>query len=267
MTNEGRRDKVTVKCVALIDDNRLYRNALRLMLETEGVEVGAEIDRIEDALADPARFGDVDLILLRVQREIRDYSAISRLRELVPGTKIVLLADRQLSPETLLAAMSSGVDGALLSELSPAAFLQSLGLVALGEKVVPAQLAILLIDRNLSNRLVPSEVRQIGLSERELEILVLLAGGCTNKAIAIELDLAEATVKVHVKSVLRKIHVSNRTQAAIWALGHGLATHDATSGSPRDRAPGIDGFLAAPDEAELLSGVREGSAAAHHIVE
>ncbi|HZD54084.1 MAG TPA: response regulator transcription factor, partial [Woeseiaceae bacterium] len=136
------------------------------------------------------------------------------------------LADRHFRPETLLAAMSSGADGVILSELSPEAFMQSLRLVSLGEKVLPAQLATLLMDRNLGNPLVPSEVREIGLSEREIDILKLLVGGHSNKAIAIRLDIAEATVKVHVKSVLHKIRVGNRTQAAVWALGHGLTTHD-----------------------------------------
>lgn len=194
-----------------------------MMLASEGMEVVAELASIEQAIENTDGFTDIDVILIKAEPEIRDYSILSDLRDTHGHARIVLVASRQLGPDPMLAAIAAGADGILLAELSPEAFLQSLRLICLGERVLPAQLATLLLNRDRHDRLVPNEVREIGLSNRELQILELLARGYANKEIAIELDIAEATVKVHVKAVLRKIRVGNRTQAAVWALGHGLA--------------------------------------------
>ncbi len=93
----------------------------------------------------------------------------------------------------------------------------------LGEKVFPTHLAALLVN-GVANT-VPANIppdNSFGLSEREMQILQCLVQGDSNKLIANRLSITEATVKVHMKSLLRKINVSNRTQAAIWALNNGL---------------------------------------------
>ena len=94
----------------------------------------------------------------------------------------------------------------------------------LGQKVMPTELAAALINGAAGVQPVNGKsVESYGLSERELEILRCLVNGDANKVIANRLDITEATVKVHMKSLLRKIKAGNRTQAAIWALNHGLA--------------------------------------------
>ena len=120
------------------------------------------------------------------------------------------------------------VDALLFHDISSEVLWRSLDLVMLGQRLFPVT----------SLRASPSEVvafpaalrtvqapapeshRQVDLSAREEETLVKLADGASNKAIACELNIAEATVKVHVKALLRKIGVTNRTQAAIWAMRH-----------------------------------------------
>jgi two-component system nitrate/nitrite response regulator NarL len=94
----------------------------------------------------------------------------------------------------------------------------------LGEKVFPTNLAAMLL--NLNNA--PSPMNSLrGLSPREQEILQSLVTGASNKLIAIKLGITEATVKVHLKTLLRKIDVNNRTQAAIWAMNNGFTADGA----------------------------------------
>ena len=103
---------------------------------------------------------------------------------------------------------------------------ESLRLVRAGEKVFPSELASY-IPAMPSNFAIPeistSALREFELSCREIEILQCLTNGQSNKAIAKNLDIAEATVKVHVKRILRKAHVANRTQAALWGVSKGVA--------------------------------------------
>lgn len=108
------------------------------------------------------------------------------------------------------------LSGVLTYDLSVPAFVRSLLLICSGERVFPHDLAL---GRKLA---APSEHRSdvAHLSPREKEILSCLVAGHSNKVIARHLDITEATVKVHLKSVLRKIRVENRTQAAIWALAN-----------------------------------------------
>jgi len=131
------------------------------------------------------------------------------------------------------AILAAGADGYCLATLECAALIKSLELVMLGEIIFPSGLFLSAISK-LSKRLEPLVIEQIRpipkllqsdrktrmLSSREAEILRCLMHGAPNKVIARELDVAEATVKVHVKAILRKIQVSNRTQAAIWAAEH-----------------------------------------------
>jgi two-component system nitrate/nitrite response regulator NarL len=128
--------------------------------------------------------------------------------------------------------MAAGADGFLAKTVSPEALVQSLQLVMMGEKVYPTNLASLLAEAGAP---VPQDSLR-GLSAREQEILHLLVTGASNKAIAIRLGITEATVKVHLKTVLRKVDVGNRTQAAVWALNNGFAAAPANGPVPGLRA-------------------------------
>jgi two-component system, NarL family, nitrate/nitrite response regulator NarL len=126
--------------------------------------------------------------------------------------------------DALRDAMNAGADGYLMKDVSPEALLQSLELVMLGEKVFPTNLAAMLLNLDST----PSPMNSIrGLSPREQEILQALVTGASNKLIAIKLGITEATVKVHLKTLLRKIDVNNRTQAAIWAMNNGFSAEGA----------------------------------------
>jgi two-component system nitrate/nitrite response regulator NarL len=96
----------------------------------------------------------------------------------------------------------------------------------LGEAVFPRSIADLLISSGIEEAsLTPSSLPSLGneLSKREIEILRCLLGGQSNKAIARNLSITESTVKMHFKNVMRKIRAQNRTQAAVWAIQHGIS--------------------------------------------
>jgi two-component system, NarL family, nitrate/nitrite response regulator NarL len=204
----------------LIEPNRLFRQGLKHLLADTCFEVGAEFNTVELALEAGETAGTPDLVISG--QPVKDEADLRALREVFPTAKIVVLAD-DLSVDVLRAAMGGGADGFLIKTVSPEALIQSLQLVMLGEKVFPTNLAAMLLDMNT----VSPQHSNRGLSPREQEILQALVTGASNKMIAIKLGITEATVKVHLKTLLRKIDVINRTQAAIWAINNGFTADSA----------------------------------------
>jgi two-component system, NarL family, nitrate/nitrite response regulator NarL len=139
-----------------------------------------------------------------------------------PTTKVVFLSP-QLDINLLSECFARGASGYLLEDLSAEALQKSLALVSAGEKVFPSALASVLA--NSAKRVVAdtlSEMQSCDLSPREIGILRLLADGRSNKVIAASLNIAESTVKLHLRNILRKLNATNRTQAALWAVQHGI---------------------------------------------
>jgi two-component system, NarL family, nitrate/nitrite response regulator NarL len=204
----------------LIEPNRLFRQGLKHLLAGTRFEVGTEFNTVELALAAGESAGTPDLVISG--QPVKDEAELRTLREVFPTARIVVLAD-DLSVDVLRVAMGGGADGFLIKTVSPEALIQSLQLVVIGEKVFPTNLAAMLLDMTASGPL--NSVR--GVSPREQQILQLLVTGASNKMIAIRLGITEATVKVHLKTLLRKIDVNNRTQAAIWAMNNGFTAEGA----------------------------------------
>ena len=135
------------------------------------------------------------------------------LKDQYPEARIAVIADR-FDLGFVKLARSAGIDGFCLSANDREVLIKSLELVMLGEAVMPTSMMTLLLD------LAPVTTELRKLSTRESQILHCLTDGAPNKVIARKLDVAEATVKVHVKAILRKIGAANRTQAAMWATTH-----------------------------------------------
>jgi two-component system nitrate/nitrite response regulator NarL len=156
-----------------------------------------------------------------------------------PEARIVVMADH-FDLSFVRRGHDAGVDGFCLTASSRDVLIKSLELVMLGETMLPASLVRSLFQgmrasaapQPQANRAMAepnmSGSRANRLSAREAEILGCIMGGAPNKVIARKLDVAEATVKVHVKAILRKIGAANRTQAAMWATTH-LARKDGVS--------------------------------------
>jgi two-component system nitrate/nitrite response regulator NarL len=221
---------MTAACpTTLIDPNRLFRDGLKYLLAPTRFAVAAEFGTVAQALAH-ADAGAAGLLVVGQAKP--DADELQGLREAYPAARIVVLAD-QMTIDGLRDAMGAGIDGLLVKTVSPEALVQSLQLVLMGEKVYPTNLAALLTEAGAP---VPQDSLR-GISPREQQILQLLLTGASNKAIGNRLGITEATVKVHLKTLLRKIDVSNRTQAAIWAKNNGLAPIPAPGGpAPGPRA-------------------------------
>jgi two-component system, NarL family, nitrate/nitrite response regulator NarL len=205
----------------LIEPNRLFRQGLKHLLAGTRFEVGAEFNTVELALDAGETAGTPDLVISG--QPVTDEADTRAIREAFPSARIVVLAD-DLSVDALRATMGGGADGFLSKNVSPEALIQSLQLVMLGEKVLPTNLAAMLLDLGSA----PSSLNSgRGMTRREHEILQALVTGASNKMIAIKLGITEATVKVHLKTLLRKIDVNNRTQAAIWAMNNGFTAEGA----------------------------------------
>jgi two-component system nitrate/nitrite response regulator NarL len=208
----------------LIEANRLFREGLKQLLAGTRFEVGAEFNTMDLAIESAATDGATPALVITGQA-IKDVADLQRLRDVHPTARIVVLAD-DVSVDALRQAMGGGADGFLTKGVSPEALVQSLHLIMLGEKVFPTNLAAMLMDMNSQ----PSPLNSVrGLTTREREILQSLVGGASNKLIANRLGITEATIKVHLKTLLRKLDVNNRTQAAIWAMNNGFGVETATA--------------------------------------
>lgn len=203
-------------CVAtyLICQNTLLRTGISRILHGS---------RFEMAEGPVDRRSVPDLILL-CDRPTQQGSAetIKQLKTQYPGARLVALSDN-LDLCAVQDFRNAGLDGLCPTGISQAALRNVLELVMLGELYLPTSVSLALLDHATcqSRPLPPTAYNPVGpagkFSEREAQILQCLTRGASNKLIARELGLAEATVKVHIKAILRKAKAANRTQAAMWA--------------------------------------------------
>ena len=205
--------------VLLIDGSTLFRQGMKQLLQPDAFRVSAEARSHGEAIQQIAAGLKVDLILIDVPDVESVKHSFDALRQAAPAARLVHLTTG-VDARRLRAALEAGADGYLTKDRSAEALTEALRLVMLGEKVFPSDLASLL-THSPAMGLAPTLTHR-SLSQREEQILRCLVRGESNKQIAIRLGITEATVKVHLKSLLRKISCSNRTQAAIWAMNHGL---------------------------------------------
>lgn len=206
----------------LADDHVLFRQALRHLLEMEpDIHVVAEAGDGASALALVEQY-QPEVVLLDISMPAMDgIVATSRLREDYPTIGIIILtmfADDQY----IIRAIRAGANGYLLKNTESSRVVDAIRAVARGQSILEPQLVSKLLDefRRMSDVNAPTNVA--GLTERELELLRLVARGLSNKEIASTLDLAESTVKNRLSILFEKLDVKDRTQAAIYAMSHGL---------------------------------------------
>ncbi|WP_107219654.1 two-component system response regulator NarL [Thauera aromatica] len=205
--------------VLIVDDHPLFRKGLAQLLRTiDGFRLVGEAASGEEGLA-MARALQPDLVLLDLN--MRDMSGLDVLRSL-RGTRIgarVVMVTVSDQGEDVVAALRGGADAYLLKDMEPEEMLGALAEVAAGRVVIPPQLNHLLAAA-LRSEARPQSVAAAGLTEQEVRILERIAAGLSNKHIGREFDIAEGTVKVHVKHILRKLDLRSRVEAAVWAVEH-----------------------------------------------
>lgn len=235
----------------LVGPSELLREGLSRILEAAKFRVLFSAACIHDLLQKPLAQHRSILLIIDVGGTDADaeFAQIAEFKAIYPTSHVVALADHCLSTN-IVSAFRAGADGYLTKVAAYDTFIKALELVMLGQTVLPAETSTFIQDirhgpkhdavaDELTNDIikVEDEVQDLEiLSNRENCILRRLIEGESNKAIAREINIAEATVKVHVKAILRKIRVRNRTQAAVWAMNHGMltpASGNAPSGSEK----------------------------------
>ena len=208
--------------ILVIDDHTLIRQAMQNMLRV--LDSSAEVLESADcsaALALAASQPDLDLILLDLHLPgMGGMDALSHFRQSHPAVPVVVLSganDRQ----TVLAAIDRGAMGFIPKSSSNAVMLSALRLVLSGGVYLPLEILDHAGLSTVENAGSTTPV-DLGLTERQMEVLALLLQGNSNKLICRELGLAEGTVKVHVTAVLKALNVTSRTQAVIAASKLGL---------------------------------------------
>lgn len=210
--------------VSILGRNEIVREGLKRILIDQAFTVDTAVSDAPALIAATDDKAVPQLIVVDAHADNEAFDTCRMLHEKYPKAHIVLMAD-DYTIENVAHAFNAGVDGYLVKAISCEPLGGALRLIALGEKVVPSQIVSTLIDPVWHASPVGWETGKIelNLSDREIEILRCLVSGDANKVIARRLDITEATVKVHIKAILRKLRVMNRTQAAIWAVSRGLS--------------------------------------------
>jgi DNA-binding NarL/FixJ family response regulator len=205
--------------VLIADDHAVVRRGLRTFLELQDeIEVVGEAEDGEQALAQAERL-DPDVILLDlVMPQVDGIAALHGLRERSPRSRVIVLTTF-LDDDKLLPAVRAGAAGYLLKDVEPKELVSAIRIVHAGEALLhPAAAARVMAELVESARPKPAAL----LTPRETEVLTLIARGQPNKVIARELGVSEKTVKTHVSNLLAKLDVTDRTQAALFAVREGL---------------------------------------------
>ncbi len=204
--------------VVLADASRLFREGLKRIIGNDKYEIVGEFASVSEASAqfDLTNYNVRMLICDPATNPAAEFATLKALKERMPTLSIIILTD-VLASNFLGSALASGADSYLPKTISSDALRYSMEIVLLEEEIFPTLVRVLCecaLDTTPPQQAV-SEAPVPPLSLREAQILRCLMNGTSNKGIARELNMAEATVKVHLKSLLRKLNASNRTQAAI----------------------------------------------------
>jgi len=206
--------------IVVIDDHTLFRRGITALLSRVPgfAVVGEAADGFDGIKAVVEHRPEVVLLDLHMPG-ISGIDAMKAILNEAPGTHIVMLTVSEEADDLML-ALRAGALGYLLKNIESDFLVDSVRRAADGEAVMSPEMTVKLMR----------EVRAGGtaaappaLSPREREILAFLARGASNKEIARDLDVAESTVKIHVQHILRKLDLTSRVQAAVWAVEHGIA--------------------------------------------
>jgi two-component system, NarL family, response regulator LiaR len=206
--------------VLIADDHAVVRQGLKTFLELQDdIEVVEDVADGEAAVAAVEREAPDVVLMDLVMPGVDGVEAIRRIREGRPQARVLVLSSF-LDDERLFPAVRAGAAGYLLKDVEPRELVKAIRTVHGGEALLHPAVAARLMDEFAAGR--APEPNADGLTEREREVLTLIARGLPNKLIARDLSISEKTVKAHVSSILGKLGVSDRTQAALYAVRSGL---------------------------------------------
>jgi two-component system nitrate/nitrite response regulator NarL len=257
-----------------IGKDSLLSEGIAKVLTSANFRVVATASSVDDLIAGKIQTHKPLFIVVHSRDDFRVAAdQIQLLRSNYPGARISVVSDRYQLNELIL-AFRAGANGFFVDVMSCDTFIKSIELIMMGQTVLPPEFPSSILgpesehaddaghcngnsngngnghgDGNASPLTTTDNVRTPQLSPREKVILRCLAEGDSNKSIARKINITEATVKVHVKAILRKIRVHNRTQAAIWGMNNGwLAQQNGAPGSLPQAAIVADGWPPANSE-------------------
>jgi two-component system nitrate/nitrite response regulator NarL len=251
--------------IILVGKSILLREGLAKILRSANFRILASVSCADDLVTSKVqRYQTLFLIVHTGDDFGAAVEQIELFRDQHPGGRIAIVADHYRLGE-LVSAFRAGANGYFADAMACDVFIKSIELVMMGETVLPpAFLSFVLAPEGVPlGEVAPrDETKQASLintlapqlSTREKSILRCLIEGDSNKCIARKIDIAEATVKVHVKAILRKIRVQNRTQAAIWGINNGSLTRLPNNSSPPSASDGSKRF---PNPVEVISEVKQ----------
>lgn len=211
--------------ILIVDDHNLIRNGIKMVLQRQdGFEVVGEASDGLDGVK-RAKQLKPDIVLLDLHMPgTSGLEALKLLVESVPDTQVVMLTVSE-DVKDLMEVLREGARGYLLKNIDTEFLLDAIRQAARGQSVMSPQIAGKLADSMRTSHdgdAVEATINPGKLSPREREIIVMLARGASNKEIAMELDVSESTIKIHVQGILRKLNLTKRVQAAVYATKHGL---------------------------------------------
>lgn len=219
--------------VLLVDDHTLFRSGIKSLLQrhSDFTVVGEASDGVEGIKRAKQLRPDVVLLDLNMPG-MSGLETLQLLLQDCPDTAVILLTVSE-EAEDLTAALQAGARGYLIKNIDADYLVRAIKRAAAGESVLAEAMTTKLVAHlqggpQQKQAVPPSDLDK--LTPREKEILACLARGESNKVIARTLDVAESTVKIHVQNILKKLNLSSRVQAAVFAVGHGMAGAQEKSG-------------------------------------
>jgi two-component system nitrate/nitrite response regulator NarL len=202
-----------------IDENSADRARLVEMAPTDSFKIIGSLGGIDQVLDDGGELASADIVVLGTVagRTIED--SVKSLKAVAPMKPVIVLIER-FSLDSLGAAFEAGAMGYLIKSISKEALFESIMLVILGEKVFPAQLADLLVEKTPHELNPGLAERRRALTAKELQVMQYVKLGYSNKQIARVLGIADITVRLHINNAFRKMNVKNRIQGALWMIEH-----------------------------------------------
>ncbi len=232
--------------IILVGKSILLREGLARILRSANFRILASVSCADDLLPSKLQLHQPLFLVIHTGDDCdAAVEQIKQFRNQHPGGRIAIVADHYRLSE-LVSAFRAGANGYFVDVMACDVFIKSIELLMMGETIFPPAFLSFVLDpkgdrieqtapRNEKNQAIligTDNTLAPQLSTREKLILRCLVEGDSNKCIARKIDIAEATVKVHVKAILREIRVQNRTQAAIWGMNNGSVTRFANNSSP-----------------------------------
>ncbi len=217
--------------VLIVDDHEIVRKGIRALLSKErGIQTVGEAANGTEAIAQAKLLGPDVILMDLMMPEVDGIEATRQITAAQPTARVLVLTSFA-GDDKVFPAIKAGALGYLLKDSSPAELIQAIRHVHLGQPSLDSSIALKVLQEMVH----PGQAAQPRheLTDREEEVLRLIAHGKSNREIAEELSVAEITVSKHVSNILSKLHLASRTQAALYALKQGLASLD-------DFSPGDD---------------------------